>query len=122
MDRCPELVDLEHFFGSPARSAYGNDAGGWYYDSLSFEYQSGAEHVLCKVEPAECTFTICRSLGRRLELDLAFQYVVSLDLEHSAGVALLIGHINHGGVEQLFKLTLAPVFSFRLGTELPSFR
>lgn len=118
MDRCPELVELEAFFGVSARAAYGDV--GWYYDSLSFDQGSASEHLMCTMEPAEGTFTILRSVGGHVQLDLAFHCVVSLELEHSAGAALLIGRISQGGVEQLFKLSLAPVFSFRLSMQLPA--
>lgn len=120
MNRCPELPDLEAFFDVPAKPAYGCE-GGWYYDNLCFERRSTEEYVCCKLEPAEGAFSVLRVVDGQVQFDLSLQHVVSIDLEQSAGTALLIGHISHGGVKQLFKLAVKPAFSFRLVTALPSY-
>jgi len=118
MKRCPELEELQAFFGVAAVAAYGNEGAGWYYDRLNFAKGEDSSRVVCEVEPAEGSFSLLYIESGRRVIDVSLQYVVSLELQSSAGTETLIGRVSHGGVEQLFKLTLGPL-SFRLGSGLP---
>jgi hypothetical protein len=120
MERCPELFELEAFFEVPATFAYGNE-NGWYYDQVCFSQHSHGESVVCQIEPVENTLSIFHTVNGATHLDISLQYVRSLDLEKSAGTELLIGHVHEGGIDQLFKISLKPSFSFHLSTALPSF-
>jgi hypothetical protein len=116
MDRCPELGELEAFFGVAAVPAYGNEAG-WYYDRLRFALGDDSSRVVCEVEPADRAFSVLHVESGRRVIDVSLQHVVSLDLESSAGTKTLVGRISYGGMEQLFKLRLSPL-SFTLGSGL----
>ncbi len=118
MDRCPDLDELTAFFGVAAVAAYGNEGIGWYYDQLKFATGNESMRIVCEIEPAERAFSLLYIECGRKVIDISLQYVVSLDLESSAGTETLVGRVSQGGVEQLFKLTLDPL-TFRLGTGLP---
>lgn len=116
MERCPELDELEAFFGVLAVAAYGSEAG-WYYDRLKFSLGDDSSRIVCEVEPADRTFSVLYGERGRSVVDVSLQHVVSLDLESSAGRETLIGRVSYRDMEQLFKLSLAP-FSFKLASAL----
>jgi hypothetical protein len=120
MDRCPELLDLEVFFGCAAASRYGND-GGWYYDHLTFRRVSRDEVTTFTIEPAEGAVSVAHIHKGSEVLSISLQHVVAIDIESSAGVQVLVGRVATPKLEQLFKLHLAPEFGFSLVTSLPTF-
>ena len=120
MERCLDLFELEGFFETAYKSMYGNDKQGWYYDRIRFERSTGGERVMCEIEPAEGVFSVSWSVNGEVRMNISLQYVKAIDISVSAGEENLIGHVLHSGVNQLFKLTIKPAFSFSLGTGLPT--
>ena len=121
MERCPELLDLEVFFGSAAIYSYGNE-GGWHYDRLKFLHVATAAETSCVLEPAEGTFSVAHRCAGVEVLNVSLQHVAVLDIESSAGAQVLIGRVATPGLVQLFKLHLSPEFYFSLVTQLPSYK
>ena len=119
MERCPELVELEQFFGSAYKSATNGDTH-WFYDQLTFRARCPSGEVRCVIEPALRTFAVQLFRPGEPVIDLALNGVSALDLEPSAGQFVLVGHVAPGKLDQLFKLRLKPDFSFTLTTALPS--
>ena len=119
MNRCPELFELEAFFEVPATSRYGNDREGWFYDCLRFERSADGERIACEIEPAEGEFRFMWSVGGHVRLDIQLRFVRSLEISASAGVEHLIGRVEEGGLDQMFKLNIRPSVVFQLGTGLP---
>ncbi len=121
MERCPELLDLEIFFGSSATARYGND-GGWYYDHLTFRRSDQDETVVVTMEPAEGAVSLLYTRAGTEILNISLQHFSALDIESSTGVQVLVGRVESPNMEQLFKLQIKPEFRFSLVTSLPSFR
>ena len=119
MDRCPELLDLEVFFGSSAKARYGND-GGWYYDHLTFRRSDRDETVVVTMEPAEGAVSVLHTRAGTEILNISLQHVSALDIESSAGTQVLVGRVDSTRMEQLFKLQITPEFRFSLVTSLPT--
>ncbi len=120
MKRCPELLDLEVFFGSSAEARYGNE-GGWYYDHLTFRSTSGDEVITFTIEPAEGAVSVDYKRADTNVLNISLQNVSAIDIEPSAGIQVLVGRVATPQVEQLFKLRLSPEFGFSLVTSLPTY-
>jgi hypothetical protein len=120
VDRCPELLDLEIFFGSSATARCGND-GGWYYDHLTFRRSDPDETVVVTMEPAEGAVSVLYARAGTEIFNISLQHVSALDIESSAGVQVLVGRVESPNMEQLFKLRIKPEFRFSLATSLPSF-
>lgn len=120
MERCPELLDLEVFFGSATKSRYGND-GGWYYDHLTFRRSNADETVVVTLQPAEGAFSVLQTRAGADVVNISLEHVSALDIESSAGVQILVGRVMSPKMEQLFKLQVAPQFRFSLVTALPTF-
>jgi hypothetical protein len=118
MKRCPDLSELESFFGSAGLPVDGK-GGDWFYDRLRFVHAGTEGTTTCTTLLGEQAFGLRHSRGGRVLVDVNLQHVVALDLEFSAGHQVLIGHVSAGTVEQLFKLRLHPEFSFSLTTGLP---
>lgn len=117
MNRCPDPSDLQSFFGVAGVTEDGK-GGDWFYDRIRFTHVGPAGRTTCTILPGEGQFAVEHVQGGAIHLDVALRHVVSLDLESSAGTQLLIGRVSGGSVEQLFKLRLAPEFSFSLTTSL----
>ena len=120
MERCPELIDLEVFFGSVAAARYGNE-GGWYYDHLTFRRVTPDECTTFTIEPAEDAVSVAYSRAGAEVVNVSLQHVVALDIESSAGRQVLVGRVAAPKLEQLLKLQFSPDFAFSLVTSLPTY-
>jgi len=119
MNHCPELFELEAFFEVSSMSRYGNEGEGWFYDCLRFERFTEEEHVICEIAPAEGEFRFTWSAGDHVRLDIQLRFLRALEISASAGVEHLIGRVEEGGLDQMFKLSVRPSVAFQLGTGLP---
>ncbi|MBV8659901.1 MAG: hypothetical protein JO142_18940 [Burkholderiales bacterium] len=63
---------------------------------------------------------MCHRVDGQLVFDISLQYVKSLSIEAAGADDVLIGRLVENGVEQVFKLSLHPQVSFRLGTARPA--
>jgi hypothetical protein len=106
MNRCPEIDQLNGFFGGTHLQVYPDAPEG--YNTHLFESIAGNERIVCKVLPAEYEFHFMWWVSGRLALNLKLQGVQSLDVSRSAGDETLIGNVDAEGLRQLFKLQVRP--------------
>jgi hypothetical protein len=106
MKRCPEVDQLNGFFGGTHVQVYPDAPE--EYNTHRFERVAGNERIVCEVLPAEYELRFMWWVSGRLALDLKLQGVQSLDISRSAGDKTLIGNVDIDGLRQLFKLQVSP--------------
>lgn len=106
MKRCPEIDQLNGFFGGTHVQVYPDAPE--EYNTHRFERVSGNERIVCDVLPAEYEMHFIWWVSGLIALDLKLQGVQSLDISRSAGDQTLIGNVDTEGLRQLFKLQVSP--------------
>ena len=111
MNRCPEIDELNAFFGGSHVLVYPDSPE--EYNAHRFERLAGEDRVVCEVLPAEYELRLMWWVSGRLTLDLNLQGVRSLDISRSAGDETLVGNVDAGDLRQLFKLQVRPKISLQ---------
>lgn len=106
MNRSPDIDQLSAFFGGSHVQVYPDSPA--EYNTHRFECVVGEERIVCEMLPAEYEFRFTSWQGGKLALDLKLQGVQSLDISRSAGDDTLIGNVDAGDLQQLFKLQVRP--------------
>lgn len=106
MNRCPEIDELNAFFGGTHVLVYPNSPA--EYNAHRFERHRGEDRIVCEMLPAEYELRLMWWVSGRLAMDLNLQGIRSLDISRSAGDETLVGNIDAGDLRQLFKLQIHP--------------